>query len=317
MSLAGAAMLPYSLSGAGQGPSPPDLSPQKVSPKEPPFLPAMPDFYGSLELRHSTSYYYQQKGLPEREAPDLRLHIQAGAILYGGHVDAFITTGAIRYPLSQRVFQKRPEAAFDIYPVKSRYVKIRQYHRLKLPFEKRDEYLRTYDSAWEERADADGSVYTIGINPWAEWPESFSFGQAIFKGGIDIYTYMYSKPVYKEIQTSDGPVLTDEEDHKPMIGSRQYLSASYLPSATRRLKFRTTLYFHSHYYPVYRQKNDRLTDNYSVRRFSGYRIRASISLTRRMTLINDFYHYHSGFFSAKRSGPEKRFKNILRITTLL
>lgn len=274
--------------------------------------------YQSIEMRHNTDTYYQVNGSRDKQFPEVRLKIQLGALLYQGHVDAYVTGGIIRYAQSQQVFQERPELSIDLYPVKTRYFKVRQYHRIRLPYQMRDTEIKHYDSRWEQREDQNGTIYQPGLNPWIEWPISIgSIGHFELKGGLDLHTFMYSQ-AFKE---QAGSIESDDhkDSEKPLISSRQFISASFSPWFSPRLLIKTSMYYESRFasqaFFAPRESSNKTT--YGVDRNASYRVRARFTLSERVSLINDFYHFHRGFFEGRQKGGSKRFRNTLRLTTLL
>lgn len=238
--------------------------------------------------------------------------------MYQGNVDLYMSGGIIRYPGSQQVFQERPELSVDLYPLKTKSLRIRQYHKLRLPYQKRDTEFKHYESPWEARKDQNGTIYQVGFNPWLEWPVSFQkVGMIELKSGFDFHTFMYSQPTTNKDALNNPE--TKKEAEKPLISNRQFASVSFKPWFEHRLLTKLSLYYESRYasQSFFDPDTSSKKSTYAVTRNASYRFRIRFSLSERVSLINDFYHYHRGFFEGRQKGDSKRFQNTLRLTTLL
>ena len=278
----------------------------------------LPLSYASVELRHHVNSHFEKNGYAKQYVPSMQFRSQLGLVLYEGHVDLYSTFGVVKYPQTQRILQRRPEINLDFYPIKSPFFKLRQYHYWRLPFSRETSDPATrYESPWDEEADRDGTVYTVGLNPVFRHKVSTQYG--IFEGkvGSDLLTRLYSRKQTVQIDGIKDQDGNEVEDYIPRIGSKQFLGLQFAAQDVPGLKLMGHIYFESRFYPNYHQKEYGTYYHYKVSRFSFYKLRLYLQLNKRLSLINDFYHFHNGFFAKNRFEHEKRFRNVMRISCLL
>lgn len=262
-------------------------------------------------------YDYDLQNQRIKRSPTAETRLQLGAILYKGKVDSFITAGLIRYPASQQLIQKRPIANLDFYPIKSEFLTLRQYHKIHLPFRKRSHKFMHYDHFFEKVEDLDGVIYQPGLNPVFSVSSVSDYGALELSFGEDLWSYMYSRPLFLEKSSSEESLTANSEEKMPLIGSRQFLRLQIQPAFNPKFKLRAGLHYESRYATEYHKKSSPQNEVYGAERSASYRLRLSYALTNNISVINDFYHYYQGFFASDIYGNQKRLKNVFRITALL
>jgi hypothetical protein len=299
-------------------------------------------FYSTIELRHHVNTYYDAEGYLAKREPSLHARLQFGTQLYSGLIDTYATLGVYKLPSTQQVLQRRPELAVDVYPVRNSYFTLLQYNFIQLPFEKPDEIdaRRERESSEDEKTTdtVDGTIYTIGFAPTVHWPLALGASTLELKTGLDAWTRLYSRRQYTgdftdEMAEDDGEdrLGLDPEGSDPdgaegepiedyaMHYQTQYMAGfAFKPSFVPGLTSELTANHNSRFDPRYTRDEEGAVDyEYSASRYSYYRWRLQYEITPRVALINDFYHFHEGFFEGKRQGDDRRFRNIARITCRL
>ena len=91
------------------------------------------------------------------------------------------------------------------------------------------------------------------------------------------------------------------------------------PAVLRSLTAETTAHYHSRFTPIYTRSESGGTDyDYTVERYSYARVRIKYDFSERLSVTNDFYAYHDGFFDGDRKGPvDRRYRNVLRMSCRL
>lgn len=92
--------------------------------------------------------------------------------------------------------------------------------------------------------------------------------------------------------------------------------ATIRPSILPDLGFMASVHFTQEQTPrySYNEEIDELDYTYKKKKTSHYRVRLSYKINEATQFINDFYHFHDGFFEAKTSSPEdRRLRNIARV----
>ncbi|MFK7823397.1 MAG: hypothetical protein AB8G05_04540 [Oligoflexales bacterium] len=278
-----------------------------------------PIFYSNVELRHQLNAYIEKSSARHsRQDPSVQFRAQLGSVLYQGIIDLYLNLSAEKLPKNLAVYQRRPELNANVYMLRSKHFKIRQYNIWRLPFSPNDEEAEEYETKWDEELDREGTVYIVGLNPSAMFNFDSSFAHWDAHAAIDLNSRLYSRTQYTAYIDRRNGELRIIEDHVPRLGSIQSLGGSVSPKALNGLKIAGSIYYRSFFLPVYFKTNDLGVQNrYTADRASYYRLRFQFQLNKRTTLINDFMHFHQGFFAAKRVGREKRYKNILRLSCVL
>lgn len=278
-----------------------------------------PIFYSNVELRHQVNSYVGQSSHKDtNQEPSVQFRAQLGSVLYQGLVDAYLNLSVEKLPKSLAVYQRRPELYANIYFLKSKFLKIRQYNIWRMPFSTADKVGEDYESQWDRELDLDGTVYIIGLNPTAKFSFKTAFADWEVDMGLDLNSRLYSRTQYAEYIDERTGLSNTVEDHIPRLGSIQSLGGAISPLGLGYLKIGGSVYYRSYFIPQYFQNNDLGVQNrYGADRASYYRIRFQLQLNKRLTLLNDFIHFHQGLFTAKRKGKEKRFKNMLRLSCVL
>lgn len=283
--------------------------------------------YGTVELRHHINTYYDKQDYRTRQDPSFHARIKLGASFRQGFIDAYTTLGVIKGPQSQQLVQRRPEFEIDLYPLAIDYVQVVQYHLVELPFSNTE--FADEDSPDPE---SEGTAYSIGVAPSVSLPVSLARSRLSWKAGVDVWTKLYSKPQYRghnenEIREDDHFAAAPEEstneagnadsqrrqDPALRYYSLYMLGVAIEPSFLNQLNFEASLFYDNRFVPNYVSED---SDEYRYKpvRSSYYRLRAKFVITERTSVINDFYHFHEGFFEAKRRDDHRRFRNIARIS---
>ncbi|NRA46056.1 MAG: hypothetical protein HRU09_13980 [Oligoflexales bacterium] len=278
-----------------------------------------PIFYSNVEIRHQLNAYIEKSpGQNSHEDPSVQVRAQLGSVLYQGVIDLYLNLSAEKLPKNLAVYQRRPEMYANVYILRSKFFKIRQYNVWRLPFTSSRKMLEKYESRWDEELDREGTVYIVGLNPSfnLEFASSMARWEAYL--ATDLSSRLYSRTQYATFSDKRSGELGTIEDHVPRLGSVQALGGYLSPNALPKLKIGGSIHFRSYFLPYYFQTNDLGVQNrYLADRASYYKLRLQFQLNDRLTLINDFMHFHQGFFASKRRGKEKRYKNIFRVSFVL
>jgi hypothetical protein len=295
-----------------------------------------PRWYGTVELRHHINTYYQPDGGYGHEEPSLHARLQVGAQMYDGMVDAYATLGVFKIPETQEVMQRQPELSLDLYPYRNQYFTLLQYNLLRMPV-KSSATVTAPDDEEKEQA-TESTMLLFGVAPVARLPLDFEHARVELKTGVDGWTRLYSRrqyttttPVPMDDPDDDHFSLTDEgapttvgggepiEDYAMHYDLEGMTGFGVSPAFARGLLFEGTVHHHSRFEPrYYRDEADQsVSYDYAVERYSFYRIRLRYDLTDRLSIANDFYHFHDGFFAENRKGEDRRFRNVARVTCKL
>ena len=278
-----------------------------------------PIFYSNIELRHQLNTYVENSlKKNNHQDPSVQFRAQIGSVLYQGIIDLYLNLSVEKLPKTLAIYQRRPELYANVYILRSKFLKIRQYNIWRLPFTPSDEVFEEYETRWDEELDREGTVYIVGLNPITMFGFRNSFAQWEANFGLDLNSRLYSRTQYTSYRDERNGKSHIIEDHVPRLGSIQSIGGSLTPNALSSIKIAASVYYRSFFLPRYFQTNELGVQNrYSVDRASYYRLRFQFQLNNRMTLINDFMHFHQGFFASKRVGKEKRYKNIVRLSCVL
>lgn len=279
-------------------------------------------WYGTLELRHHINTYVNPTNDASDQQPSVHARAQFGSQFYGGSVDAYATLGVYKETETQQVVQRRTELAVDFYPLRNEYFTILQYNLAQLPTRGAE-----IDPENPDERPTVGTIYTAGFAPTAKYPLMLGAEKLELKTGLDGWTRLYSQKQYTEAYTYVGEdesrLALAQEDHEMIedtalhYRSQAMLGLGYTPSFWRASALETTLNYHSRFTPRYELTDTGVDYNYAVERFSYYRVRLSIDITERVAVVNDFYQFHDAMFGDKRTGENRRFRNIARLTCKL
>lgn len=286
-------------------------------------------WYGTTELRHHVSTYYDQQGGLAKQEPSLHARLQVGAQFYEGMVDTYLTLGAFKQPRSQQVLQRRPEAAIDLNLVRTDHLTLQQYSLVQLPIKTTDAGINAED---EKDDYSESTVYTVGFMPMAKLPLISGASRLELKGGVDAWTRLYSRRQYVRSKPFDdeqdddlhGYSLAPEGDDAPIEDFALHYEAQALsgvafsPAQLKAFSAEATVHYQNRFDPRYKKtETGDVVYDYEPTRYSYYKLRLHYDLTDRIALTNDFYHFHGGFFAAQRSGEDRRYRNIARISCKL
>lgn len=281
-------------------------------------------FYGLVEMRQRSEDYFDPQG-DERTNGSVETLAQLGSQYYGGALDMFLTFGAYKDRKTLQLKQNQPTAEIDVTPVAGTYGTICQYTIASLPYQRQDPSSDT---------GKDGVTYTIGLAPTIMFPMTSESGVFTPKAGLDGWTMLYSRQ-------QSATVSPRETDHYSLDGSDEHGGApnggqvedyaqeyhtevmagfSFQPAFSKAVSAEFNGYYDTAYVPRYQEIIDDRTGEtsvgyvYGAERTSRYRVRLAYAVTDRLTVINDFYHYHEGFFSTKvRDDDQPRMTNLVRV----
>jgi hypothetical protein len=286
--------------------------------------------YGTVEMRHHLNTYYDEQGFYHHQEPSTHGRVQLGAQLYDGRIDFYGTLGAYKRPATQQIQQRKPELALDAYPVKSDYVTLLVYNILQFPV-RNDDYLEEEERGYT----GEGTTYIFGVSPTVKFRSLMQVPRIDVKFGFDGWTKLYSRKQYTNEYTYDyedeerrGAALTDDgqeaadqediEDTAMHYKLQGFVGTTLAHASLRDLSVDLTTHYESDFRPVYeRQENESVDYHYGVDRFSFYKIRLNWEISPRLSFANDFFHYYDGLFDEKRTGDERRFRNVARLTCKL
>lgn len=282
-------------------------------------------FYGNIETRHHIDSFFNKNDKTVYELPSVEVRNQWGVLLYHDYLDVFLTLGAKKYSNTQQIIQRRPEINLDYYLAKNNIFRLRTYLNLKLPYQNNEpaEYLDKLDR-WDQELYKDGSITKIGLSATASFGFNFSMLTLTPNLGTDLSTRFFSQKQYLDpelieyTENSAGSRAENSEieDTVSRLKLNQFFGTTIrfnnLPSIRNQVQINYT----SQFFPKYIYHNGYLDFKYIAERYSFYKLRTQMELSNKVSLINDFYHYHNGFFSAKRTGIQRRFRNVLRLTCL-
>ncbi|MBF0440534.1 MAG: hypothetical protein HQK54_01395 [Oligoflexales bacterium] len=286
-------------------------------------LPMPSQYYGLLDLRQYSETFYDNQNYLIRQPPHGEARLRLGAMYYEGMVDIYGTLGAIKVPSSQKVIQRRPEVEVDYYPISGEYGHIVFYNIVELPFSE-GEFDRSNNVVSNQ-----GTVASVGISPVIAIPTVIERNRFIFKIGGDIWTKLYSRRQYVDTsedvkEGNESLLLRRDESGEPYedYASPLYLEGlagfSFIPAFAGKSAFHMLAYALNEFKPKYYEESGVVKERYGAERSSYYQIKVKIAINDRIDLINDFYHYHKGFFEARVKGEDKaRYTNVLRLQTSL
>ena len=284
-----------------------------------------PQWYASLVFRHHINTFYDTDGYLGRQEPTVHARAQFGAQFYDRMLDVYGTVGVYKRPETQQVLQRRPELSIDFYPFSGTYFSLLQYNTVQFPFEAREQ-----DPEADVTSSEAGSVYTVGVAPMAKYPFTWFNSKWKWKAGVDGWTKMYSRKQYtgdyeSENEDEEGRLsLTSskEEDESIEDFANHYENLAMLglqvkPSLINGLMGEASATYQSEYRPRYTKTVTGTEYEYGVTRYSYYKLRLKYAISSRVSVVNDFYHFHGGLFESKRSEEDRRFRNIARLTLKL
>lgn len=277
--------------------------------------------YGSLELRHHNNTFYDENGVYNRQEPSMHARVQLGMQLYEGRFDFYTTLGTYKRPMTQQILQRKPELALDMYPIKSDILTLLVYNIVQFPVRNPD-----YQVDDERENLGDGTIYIFGASPTLKFRSVMQVPRIDLKIGADGWTKLYSRKQYTGINAMDededghGAALTGAENEEIEDTAMHYKLQSFAGMAFNVSSFRTvdfelTTHYQSDFQPVYEKTEDSIDYHYGVSRFSFVKARLNWDITPRVSFANDFYTYYEGLMDEKRSGNERRIRNVARITS--
>lgn len=284
-------------------------------------------WHGAVEMRHHLVTFYDETSAPVRQEPTVHARAQLGAQFYDGFADLYATLGVYKRAQTVQVQQRRPELALDLRPITSEYVEVLQYTVIKLPFQQQDP-----DPEAHEPETSDGSILVFGLAPLFKAPVEANGTRLTFKAGFETWTKLYSRRQYTDIY-DDAGTEEDEgrlslaagesdaepiEDFAPHYDSQALVGLQVVPTTMLSgLKADIAGHHHSSFRPRYTKYESSVDYTYAVDRYSFYSIKLEYELSSRVAVVNELYAYYDGLFQEQRSGDERRFRNVARLTCKL
>lgn len=282
-------------------------------------------WYATLEFRHHLNTYYDGEDYLGKREPSAHARLQVGTTLYDGLLDTYATLGVFKVPRTQQVFQRRPQLAADLYPVRHPNFTLLQYNLIQLPFNEAEQ-----DPEADATKNDAGTIYTVGVTPSARWSVDAGTTRFVFRGGLDGWTKMYSRAQKttnftreeddSRLGLSSSP--TDEqpaepfevEDYAQHYSTQAVVGVAWEQLLNGEMETGLTANYRTDYLPFYEVGPATNDYKYTADRYSFYKWRLKVRITDRLSFVNDFYHFHDGLFAAKRQGEDsRRFRNIARI----
>jgi len=285
--------------------------------------------YGAVDLRHTTTDYYDEFGSRQKRDPALHAKLRAGAKFYGETLDISVGVGGTKLPGSQRAYQKRPDVTLDVYPLKGRVFNLLVYGNAYFPVRSTDQDPTEFSDGdrydQDYRRAMDATVMSVGVAPALKLEGAFSIGRVSSTLGADAWTRMYSKPLYIEESSSVRQLGLIKEDSqevdKPFEDTamryvhQESAGIGYSPAILPRLQIEYTGYYESRYLPRYFK--DKETGGweytYQPERVSFTRLKLNVDMTPSTSISNELYYFRNGFFAEDRINDQRRFKNIVRL----
>lgn len=293
-----------------------------------------PSLYSSVEFRHHVNTYYNRDNNLTKQEPSFHGRLTLGSKFYGGALDTYFTLGMIKQPQTQQILQRKPELAIDVTPFKHENLQTVWYNTLLFPVKESD----GEDSDQESKRDsfenrvgsAEGTTYILGVALVASNKSPVGDGWITPRLGLDGWTKMYSRkqyvskeesvgrgderePRYSLAKTSNEGAEDKIEDTALHYATQLFASIGFSPGFFNPLNFDLGVYFDNRFIPVYMRTETNIEHHYAVDRTSHYKLRAQWDISPAWTIMNDFYHFHVGYFQQKTTGEDRRFRNILRL----
>lgn len=293
----------------------------------------MSGFYGNLDLRHTSNDYYDEDGQLLKQEPAMHAKFRMGGNFYNRTLDVSLGVGAAKLPGTQRVYQKRPDLTVDMYPYRGSLFNLMVYGSALFPVRAEDldptEYADGDRHDRDYRRAIDATVISVGLAPNVKLEQSFAVGRASVIVGADVWTRMYSKPIY--ISESDGsrdlglveagsPAIDEPfEDRAMRYVQQASLALGFSPAILSKLHGEIAGYSESRYLPryYYSENDDSWSYKYAPERISFTRFKLDYNLTASTTLSNELYFFRNGFFAQDRINDQRRFRNIIRLAIKL
>lgn len=290
-------------------------------------------FYGLLDLRHTSNDYYDEHGNVLRRDPAVHGKLRIGGNFYNRSVDVSLGVGAAKLPASQRVYQKRPDVTVDVYPMRGNIFNLLIYGNAVFPvraedldpteFADGDRYDRDYRRA------IDATVIAVGLAPNFKLERSLAVGRPTVTVGADVWTRMYSKPVFVSeldgsrdlglISPGSPTVREPFEDRAMRYVHQETIAVGFTPAVWPFMQGEIAGYVESRYLPqyTYSEATDSWSYSYTPERISFTRFKLELDLTNSTSISNELYFFRNGFFAQDRTGDQRRFRNIIRLAIKL
>ena len=280
--------------------------------------------YAQFEVFHLDNYYYGTDQKPLKSEPSVQTKLQLGLTMRGGALDVYGTIGAIKMPDTQKVVQRRTEMEADFYPIRDRYGSVVIYNRLELPFSDAD-----YDKD-NAKVGRQGTVYTLGATPRVQVTTAVNGVNILFSLAADMWSSFASRRQYIEsdetaTETDRAFFLTKAEEGQPVEAQSPPLHDEILagfglyPLILRSMLFEAAVVStHDHKPAYFINEDETVSFKYRTERTSHYRIGLTYQVSRTLSITNDFYHFHQGFFEERATGDEdRRYRNIFKVSCRL
>ncbi len=268
-------------------------------------------FYSFVELSQRKSMQFDRDGEEVTvDEPETFFRARLGLLVYNERLDMHATFSVLKNPHTQQVLSRRPEISVAALWLKTPNYFLRQYNHFLMPYSEPEEGFKeqSLDGSVDPMYQKEGTVYIMGLNPALTY--FLGAKESLFELGIDGRTYFFSQ---RQTQMADSGF--EFEDYVAPLDFKQYLKASYIVPSWAKLKLKAEIVYTSKFRPVYflQEENLRPPYRYEAQRTSYYSLGSSYKFDEHLSLTNDFYHFHAGFFQAQKYRQNRRFLNVVTL----
>ncbi len=268
--------------------------------------------YTLMALSQEASAFFDKEGKKVvDEKPNQFVTARLGIKSYREQVDIYAAFGAVKEKGSQVVAQRRSEVGMDFFYVKTFDYYLKQTHLFLLPFQMQDSFYQeqNLDGSVNEIYQIDGTVFVLGLEPGV----TANFDGMFVELGGYTRTYFFSR---EQLISTD---QNEYDDYAAKIDFEQHIEASYRPRAFPRALLKMKVAYQSVFRPIYDEREivKRPSYHYGALRSSYYTLAFAYQISDKISIIDDFYHLHQGFFAQKNYGLKRRYFNTLRVVCQL
>ena len=280
--------------------------------------------YVNLELFHQSDYFYDTDDRVLKRDPSVQAKAQIGATFQRGTLDVYGTVGVIKLPGTQKMVQRRPEVEIDFYGLRRSEGSVVIYNRVELPFSDAD-----FDKD-NARPSRQGTIYTLGGTPHVQHVSDLGGVHLLVSLTLDAWSSFFSRRQFVSRddmarEKDESFFLAQEEQGQPVeatappVHNEITAGVGIYPLIWRGLVLETSVVSSHDHEPVYfLDQDDRISHKYNTQRTSHYRVSLTLQVNKSVSISNDFYHYHDGFFEERIKGTEDgRFRNTFKVSCRL
>ena len=116
------------------------------------------------------------------------------------------------------------------------------------------------------------------------------------------------------VDTEDQKSQISQEDYVLRYAIKPYFGFESRSASVNEVLFGIQGYYLERYFPFYtKDSGGSLKYTYRNVKSSFYRFRLRWDISRKVSIMNDFYQYFDGFFAGKREFPNKQYQNVFRL----